>query len=252
MRKIIVVFLALIMIVSMAVAEDGAYINIGDYNETVRALHQKLGELGYYSLRPESPWSTASADALKILQFNTDMTVTGLVEDETQLNRILGIENVIGKNLLADTDFYIEKDSTSTDVISKSFSLKPDVDLQSLIGQTVTLSIYVNSPGERGTSVEDTSNYMVNRFGTHMTLIWADSNGVLEDKTLFPCIELLSKTVSGSRINSKYSVFAPEGYDTIKGVSISVQAGARPADGNVWKLGYPKLEYGSKGTEWLE
>ena len=125
--------------------------------------------------------------------------------------------------------------------------MKPDVDLQSLIGQTITLSIYVNSPGERGTSVEDESSYMRDRFGCHMSITWSDSTGTLEDKSVYPCTELLSQTVDDKRISASYEIVPPNGYDTIKNIGIAFQAGARPANEDVWKLGYPKLEYGSIG-----
>ena len=106
-KAIILVLMALIMIGSVAVAEDAdskAYINIGDYNETVVALHQKLSDLGYYYLRPESPWSEKSEAAVKILQENLDLPVTGVVTDKGMYDEILGIESVIGKNLLLGTN----------------------------------------------------------------------------------------------------------------------------------------------------
>lgn len=102
MKKAFLVFLALIMIGSVAVAEEGAYINIGDYNESVLALHQKLSDLGYYSLRPESPWSAASENAVKILQENLDWDATGIVTDKGMYDEILSLEKVVGKNLLHD------------------------------------------------------------------------------------------------------------------------------------------------------
>ena len=255
MKKLIAVFVVmLLMVVSVAAAEDKPFIALGDYNGDVIALHQKLYELGYYELRAESPWSAASENAVMILQENMGWEITGAVEDEARLQEILALDHVIGKNLLADTDYCIEKDSSSTAYEAKGFSLSSDVDMQSLLGKTVTISIYVNSPGERGTSMEDTSHFMVNRFGCHMTVIWADSTGTLEDKTTYPCTELLSQTVEDTRISTQYTFNAPDGYDSIKSVGVSLQSGARPAEGNnaVWKLGYPKLEYGCVATDWIE
>lgn len=105
MRKVFLVFLALIMIsyAAAAVAEESeadskAYTNIGDYNEAVVALHQKLSDLGYYYLRPESPWSAASEAAVKILQENLDLAITGTVESKEQMDEILSLDHVIGKN----------------------------------------------------------------------------------------------------------------------------------------------------------
>lgn len=91
MKKAFLVFLALIMISSVAVAE-GAYINIGDYNESVIALHQKLSDLGYFSLRPESPWSEKSASALKNVQYVLGLDETGIVADRTQYDSIMALD----------------------------------------------------------------------------------------------------------------------------------------------------------------
>lgn len=53
MRRTVIAVLLISTIVMLnslvAMAEDGAYIKIGDYNSDVIALHQKLGDLGYYS-----------------------------------------------------------------------------------------------------------------------------------------------------------------------------------------------------------
>ena len=84
MKKVLVVLLALMMCfdsVSMAEGNE-AYINIGDYNDEVVALHRKLADLGYYYIRPESPWSERSKDALRILQENLDWDITGTVDNK--------------------------------------------------------------------------------------------------------------------------------------------------------------------------
>ena len=107
MRKIIVVLLVLVLMVTMSngvAAEDGAYINIGDYNETVLALHQKLSDLGYYSLRPESPWSEKSVSALKQLQYDNGWNPTGVVEGKDQYEAILAITEK-NKNLIPGCTF---------------------------------------------------------------------------------------------------------------------------------------------------
>ena len=109
MKRIIVVLVSLVLMATMisvsivAVADEGAYISVGDYNSDVIALHQKLAEFGYYYLRPESPWSTASENAVKILQENLDMPITGIVTDKEMYDEILGIESVIGKNFAVES-----------------------------------------------------------------------------------------------------------------------------------------------------
>ena len=93
MKKAFLVFLALIMIGSAAVAEESeAYINIGDYGPEVVALHQKLANLGYFSLRPESPWSSKSADGLKAVRYVLGLDETGIVAGRTQYEAIMALD----------------------------------------------------------------------------------------------------------------------------------------------------------------
>ena len=119
-KRLIVVLISLMFVLNSvsAIAEDGGYIKINDYGEDVIALHQKLGELGYYNLRAESPWSAKSIAALKILQENLDWEITGVVESKDQLDEILGMENVVGKNLLLGTNQGI----TNYQILDKGFN----------------------------------------------------------------------------------------------------------------------------------
>ena len=134
MKRIIVVLVSLVLMVTMisvsvgAVAEDEAYINIGDYNSDVIALHQKLADLGYYYLRAESPWSAASENAVKILQENLDLPVTGIVENREQYDSILNTESVIGKNLLEDYEAVMTAKGyqTDTDTYENNLTLHCD------------------------------------------------------------------------------------------------------------------------------
>ena len=123
-RIIVVLFLALIMIGSVAVAEDGqAYINIGDYNETVKTLHQKLADLGYYYLRAESPWSEASVSAVMQLQDDRGLEPTGVVENQSAIEEIMSLDHVIRENLLLGTNqgitnYSISKNGFETELTS--------------------------------------------------------------------------------------------------------------------------------------
>lgn len=95
MKRIIVVFLVLILVTGSmnALAEDGgSYINVGDYGSEVIALHQKLADLGYFSLRPESPWSAKSESALKAVQYVLGLDETGIVADKMQYDSIMGLD----------------------------------------------------------------------------------------------------------------------------------------------------------------
>ncbi|MBR1796577.1 MAG: hypothetical protein IJ757_00965 [Clostridiales bacterium] len=94
MRKIFALMLAFVLVglTTVAMAEE-PLISRGDYNENVITLHQKLGELGLYSLRAESPWSSASEDALRILQGTMGLEETGTAADQGELDKILSFEH---------------------------------------------------------------------------------------------------------------------------------------------------------------
>ena len=224
----------------------------GYYNDNTSDLQQKLKDLGYLTGKVDGIFGPQTEAALMALQADMGLEQTGAVNTEEELNRLLNVSVGDGVNLLAESDYYIEKDNTSDLVESKEIKGKEDVDLQSLIGQTLTLSVLVNAPGERGTSVTVQDDFMADRFGCHGIISWGDSTGVLEDKSTYPATDLLSQSAESSRISSTFVVTPPEGYDTIKFIGVAMQSGARPAESNssTWFLGYPKLELGSIATEW--
>ena len=127
MRKTVIAVLLISTIVMMnslvAMAEDGAYIKIGDYNSDVIALHQKLGDLGYYSLRPESPWSSKSSDAVRAVQYVVGLDETGRIESRDAYDAIMSLDEnepvfAIKKiNIIDDYLDYI-KDQGLTAIIS--------------------------------------------------------------------------------------------------------------------------------------
>lgn len=130
MKKVIVLVFALAMVLGLldsVHAENTAYFKLGDYNNDVIMLHRKLADLGYYYLRPESPWSEKSEDAVKILQENLGWNVTGVVEDKEQLNVILSLNRVIGKNLLLGTD-----EDKNYHVIDNGFNAILDVESEGI------------------------------------------------------------------------------------------------------------------------
>ena len=128
MKRLFVVLLALVFtmstVVVTALAEETAYTKIGYYSNEVLLLHRKLAELGYYSLRPESPWSAKSADALKILQENMGWEITGTVADKEMYDAILSLENVVGKNLLLGTN----QGTTNFRLLDKGFNATLEAD----------------------------------------------------------------------------------------------------------------------------
>jgi len=104
MKKAVSLVIALLLLMGVgSVAEEGVLIQIGDYNEDVISVHQKLAELGLFSLRPESPWSAVSSDALKKLQALNEWEETGVVETQEDLKKILAAEKIVGKNLAVVT-----------------------------------------------------------------------------------------------------------------------------------------------------
>lgn len=227
-------------------------IGIGSRGETVVQLQAKLIELGILNSKADGVFGPATESALRAVQRMLGNEETGIVQNETELSLILALEKGDGVNLLGDVDYAIEKNNTSDFVESIVFHVDPEIyDLQSFIGRTMTASIYVYSPGDRATSVEDPEHYMCDRFGCHVEIKWLDSNGLLEGRPSYPATDLLSQTVDGRRIASTFTIVPPEGYDTIESIGIAVQSGARPADNNdaVWTLSTPKLELGSFATE---
>lgn len=100
MKKILsvlfaLVFMASVISVSVGAVAEGAYVNIGDYGSEVVALHQKLTDLGYFSLRPESPWSAMSEAAVRAVQYVTDMPETGVVENREVYDMLMNLDSSV-------------------------------------------------------------------------------------------------------------------------------------------------------------
>lgn len=123
-----------------------AYIRIGDYGDEVVALHEKLGELGYYSLRPESPWSVWSVKALKVLQENLSLDTTGIVADKEAYDAIMNIENesVIGKNYAVGTsDQWSEWFTPEYDAENRCFTVAYAILDNKAVGDYYTCSVEI-------------------------------------------------------------------------------------------------------------
>ena len=87
----------------VGVAEEKPFIGSGDYNDEVMRLHQKLTDLGYYHLRVESPFGPNSISALNTLQDNMGWEITDAISSRDQLEQIIAVENVTGKNLAGNS-----------------------------------------------------------------------------------------------------------------------------------------------------
>ena len=102
MKKLLVLIVCMVLLGS-AVAEE-PLINVGDYNENVIALHQKMSDLGLYGLRSESPWGPASVEGLSLLQGLLGLEETGNVENAAELEKLLKAEIDTNINLATGTD----------------------------------------------------------------------------------------------------------------------------------------------------
>lgn len=83
MKKLFALVLAMVMVSSVAMtsmAEEKPLIGLGDYNEDVIRLPQKLSELGLYGLRAESPWGPESVESISLLQDLLGLEETGNVK----------------------------------------------------------------------------------------------------------------------------------------------------------------------------
>lgn len=99
-KKLLTVLFSLLLLSSPSLAED-VHFNIGDYNDTVISLHNKLNELGYFPLRAESPFSSQTVSALKTLQEDLGWEATGEIKSEDEFNEILNLALVVRENLLS-------------------------------------------------------------------------------------------------------------------------------------------------------
>lgn len=125
MKKLIVLVLTLttMMAITMtAYAVDSSFINPGDYNTDVIALHEKLIQLGYFNLRAESPFGPQSADAVRTLQANRGLEQTGIIASREELDEILALDHVTGLNLLTG---YVEKMQTHPYLSTESLDGEP-------------------------------------------------------------------------------------------------------------------------------
>ncbi|MFR3482391.1 MAG: hypothetical protein ACLTXL_02125 [Clostridia bacterium] len=122
-------------------------------------------------------------------------------------------------------------------------------DLDTLINEELTVSVYMYSPGERDWSLVESVG-MRNRFGIYVYIMWANDAGGTEATS--PNTNLLSQAVDGKRIHATITATPPEGYTHMTKCAVYVCVYARPASTNdaTWVLSQPKLELGNKATDW--
>lgn len=156
-----------------------------------------------------------------------------------------------GRNFIKDSDieWTTIKDSPS---YTTTMSLVDGLDLQQLVGAELSLSLYVNAPGDSQPSDSGDTD-ISNRYGIHGTARWIDSTGTnTETLTKYPLILFNHNVgVENQRVSTSQVLTPPEGYDTLNYFFISVQQTLKPAENNdaTWVMGYPQLEIG-RATDW--
>lgn len=155
-----------------------------------------------------------------------------------------------GRNLLknSNVEYAVTKDSNW---FMTTIYFVNGYDLNQLIGKSIVLSFYVDTPGDYQQS-DGGGKGTSDRFGIHGTILWEDSTGVNAVKTVYAFIKLNNVNVSKSRVSIAQKVTPPSGYDKIKCFDFSIQQTLKPADNNnaTWVLAKPKLEIGTKATDW--
>ena len=157
-------------------------------------------------------------------------------------------KKVINPNLLKDTDFSIEFDKDAENWV-QTYNLVDCPDTSVLIGKKVTLSFYLENPGNR----VDFSNipaWATGRFGAHLTVVWENTE-TGATVTEFPIV-LTAETSSGARVSATATLTPPSGCNTIASIACTYQLRCKPAADNdaTWVFARPKLELGDTATEW--
>lgn len=180
-------------------------------------------------------------------EINLRATKTEVAAVQTNLNNLV----IGGRNLLKNTNVLYSRTNAETKTVAKSASFVDGYDLQQLIGKTVVFSYLQHTPGTRDSSLS-TDTGTNKRFGMHGTVRWRDSTGAKADKTDYPFTQFLTATSTNKRVEATFTLTPPAGYDTILSFTFAIQMFSKPAADNTetWLLGYPKLEIGTKATDW--
>lgn len=165
------------------------------------------------------------------------------------MSSVLNGIGVGGRNLLTGTDVTYTRTNAATAVVNEGFKVVDGYDLNTLIGKTVTISVFINAPGTRDTSLA-TSSLMNNRFGGHSTEIWANDSS--DTTTTYKSTTLLIKTVSNERVSQTITLTPPSGYTKLNSITFNYQGYAKPASDNTatWVYSRPKMEIGDTATDW--
>ena len=262
LKKLISLLIVAVMISTMMISaaaaesipgsgyDENAYIKIGDYNDEVIALHTKLGELGYYYLRPESPWSIWSVKALKILEENLGIEpVDGIVSDKAEYDQLMSVENVIGKNLLYAYEtnmmargYAVENASNMYDnQITLHFDNR-DVDPNEFKDLVNWNNLFIQP------STDYTLSFYAKGFGCIRSFLWPDTvergESSQGNETSYPDGNIIT-TLSEDWQKVTITWKTMNGLEDTKNM-----LPARVYGGNEVWISQIKLETGSKATEW--
>ena len=169
-------------------------------------------------------------------------------------NNSFNLKNIPGnENLIVGSDFKVVATKDQEAEI-KNIYLSPDIDLQSLIGEKLTLSFDVHTLGEgKDNPSKPIYGNESSRFGIHGTIYWSDTTGQKSDTVTYPLVLCSNHNINNKRVSISQTITPPVGYDKIKSFSFAFQTYRLPADNNdeEWYLSRPKLEYGDKVTAWI-
>lgn len=189
--------------------------------------------------------------AINIAKDSINLGVSQTYETKTNVeNKISTAVNNVqigGKNLIKDSNFIVQA-TQSAFATTKPVVLVGGLDLNAtFLGKTVSFSYFVHNPGSK----QNGSGSLGSRFGIHGSVQWRNSS-TGATTIYYPFADCLDGTYKNTRVSMKYTFNPPSGYDTIADFSFSFQPLSRPASGNseIWKLGQPKLEIGTKSTDW--
>ena len=222
------------------VSNYGPYLNF--YNDIGRNTKWKVSNIMVY----EGEYTTDKID------FHKGLKSVGEKEDGTAS---LGIKSLPGNdNLIVNSDFKVTA-TKDREAEIKDLELSPDIKPKDLIGKELTLSFDVHTPGEGKNNANRPlyGNEIESRFGMHITAHWRKSTDTSLDKVEYYLIAIRNTNIKNKRVSVSQILEPPDGYDTLKRISIAFQPYRMPADDNneEWYLARPKLEIGKEATPWV-
>ena len=111
------------------------------------------------------------------------------------------------------------------------------------------MSFYVKTIGNGQTAGSGGTN---NRFGIHGSAEWENESG--GTRTEYPLCHFANFGITGKRVSLTQKLIPPAGYTKLKYLSFALQLTRKPAADNneTWIFENPKLEMGSKATDYSE